>query len=168
MESLFRSLHFVAIMEDVMSWRESKKVNFSIRFLYREGPKCFFLVAHYLEALGCGEGVLFCLGVTWSRTLTQNQLKSWGWSITNRYYSCKEMERTFDCLILFSSKGRMLWNLIFSLFGVQWVLHSSVRGNLLGQNVSFCGQNVSFVGKKEVGVEGCFLILDVDLMEGKK
>ena len=35
------------------------------------------------------------------------------------------------------AKARLLLNLIFSLFGVQWVLHMSVRSNLLGWRVLF-------------------------------
>ncbi|RVW36606.1 hypothetical protein CK203_072835 [Vitis vinifera] len=35
---------------------------------------------------------------------------------------------------------RMLWNVIFALFGVHWVLHSSMKGNLLGWHGSFVGK----------------------------
>ena len=34
----------------------------------------------------------------------------------------------------------MLWLLILSFFGVQWVMHSSVRRNLLGWHGSFVGK----------------------------
>ena len=34
----------------------------------------------------------------------------------------------------------MLWLLIFSPFGVQWVMHSSVKRNLLGWHGSFVGK----------------------------
>ena len=34
----------------------------------------------------------------------------------------------------------MLWLLNFSIFGVQWVMHSSVRRNLLGWHGSFVGK----------------------------
>ena len=34
----------------------------------------------------------------------------------------------------------MLWLMIFSLFGVQWVMHSSVKRNLLGWHGSFVGK----------------------------
>ena len=34
----------------------------------------------------------------------------------------------------------ILWHLIFSLFGVAWVVHSSVRGNFLSCHGSFMGK----------------------------
>ena len=40
---------------------------------------------------------------------------------------CKEEEETTNHLILFYGKAKMLWNLIYSIFGVQWVMHSSIR-----------------------------------------
>ena len=58
----------------------------------------------------------------------------------NRCFLCKGEEETNDLLFLFCNKASMLWNLIFSLFSVQWVLHSTVRGNLLGWNGAFVGK----------------------------
>ena len=40
----------------------------------------------------------------------------------------------------FCDKARMLWNLVYSLFGVQWVMHSSIRRNLLGWHDSCVGK----------------------------
>ena len=58
----------------------------------------------------------------------------------NRCYLCKEKEETSDHLILFCKKATMLWILIFSLFSVQWVLHSSIKRNLLGWHGAFLGK----------------------------
>ena len=58
----------------------------------------------------------------------------------NRCYLCKEKEETSDHLILFCEKATMLWSSIFSLFGVQLVLHSSIKRNLLGWHGVFVGQ----------------------------
>ena len=69
------------------------------------------------------------LGVDFS---TLNQLKRRGWNILNRFYLWKKDEETTNHLLLFCDKARMLWNLVYSLFGVQWVMHSSIRRNLLG------------------------------------
>ena len=42
-----------------------------------------------------------------------------------------------DYLLLHCSKTRMLWDLFFSLFGVSWILSSSVKDSLLGWKGSF-------------------------------
>ena len=63
-----------------------------------------------------------------------------GWSIPNRCFLCKQEEETTDHLLLFCEKARMLWLLIFSLFRVHWVMHSSVKRNLLGWHGSFVGK----------------------------
>ena len=67
-------------------------------------------------------------------------MKRFGWSIPNRCYLCKNEEETIDHLLLFCEKAKMLWLMIFSLFGVQWVMHYSVRRNLLGWHGSFVGK----------------------------
>ena len=58
----------------------------------------------------------------------------------NRCFLCKEEEETNDHLFLFCNKASMLGNMIFSLFSVQWVLQSIVRGDLLGWNDAFVGK----------------------------
>ena len=82
----------------------------------------------------------FAWEASWSRLLTLDQLKRRGWNIPNRCYLCKTEEETIDHLLLFCDKARMLWNLIYSLFGVKWVMHSSIRRNLLGWHSSFVGK----------------------------
>lgn len=58
----------------------------------------------------------------------------------NRCYLCKgEKEMTYH-LLLHCSKARMVLHLIYSPFGVEWVMHSSVRGNLLDWHESFMGK----------------------------
>ncbi|RVW89084.1 LINE-1 retrotransposable element ORF2 protein [Vitis vinifera] len=76
----------------------------------------------------------------WNRLLTTDRLKRFGWSIPNRCFLCKQDEETTDHLLMFCEKAKMLWLLIFSLFGVQWVMHSSVKRNLLGWHGSFVGK----------------------------
>ena len=60
--------------------------------------------------------------------------------MSNRCYLCKEKEETSDHLILFCKKATMLWSLIFSILGVQWVLHSLIKRNLFGWRGAFVGK----------------------------
>ena len=58
----------------------------------------------------------------------------------NRCYMCKEEEEMSDHILLHCPKTHILWQLIFALFGVQWVMHSSVRGLLLSWGGFFVGR----------------------------
>ena len=75
-----------------------------------------------------------------NKILTINQLKKRGWNMPNRCYLSKEKEEASDHLFLFFKKATMLWRLIFSLFGVQRVLHSSIKRNLSGWHDAFVGK----------------------------
>ena len=44
----------------------------------------------------------------------------------NRCYMCKGEEKTSDHSLLHCLKARILWQPIFALFGVEWVMHSLV------------------------------------------
>ena len=69
---------------------------------------------------------------------------------------CKSEEETIDHLLLYCSKVRVIWYLIFSLLEVQWVMHFSVIENLLGWYDYFdgkkmnekCGRLLSYVYRR--------------------
>ena len=79
----------------------------------------------------------FAWEASWNIILTIDQLKRRGWNMPNKCYLCKVEEETSDHLILFCKKATMLWSLLFSLFDVQWVLHSSIKRNLIAWHGAF-------------------------------
>ena len=60
--------------------------------------------------------------------------------MANRYFMCLEKEENINHLLLHCSRTRVLWDLLFSLFRVSWVLPSSVRETLLSWNGFFLGK----------------------------
>ena len=145
-ESLLWKLQPLAVRrdaEDILSWQESR--NGFFLFIPFIVPTQGLLVILSHGALFGGLGTpmrvsLFAWEASWNRILTCDQLKRRGWNLPNRCYLCKQEEETNDHLFLVCIKVRMLWNVIFALFGVHWVLHSSMKGNLLGWHGSFVGK----------------------------
>ena len=85
-----------------------------------------------MEELCPTKGVFLCLGGFLGKILTSDQLKRRGFSIANCCPLCQKSEETVDHLLLHCTMTRVLWDLLFSLFGVSWVLLASVRDSLLG------------------------------------
>ena len=54
------------------------------------------------------------------------------WSLADMCYFCHLHEESIDHLLLHREKTRVLWELLFALFRVSWVLPLLVRETLLG------------------------------------
>ena len=73
----------------------------------------------------------FVWEATWGKTLTLDMVQKRGRALANRCFMCLEKEETIDHFFLHCSKTRVLWDLLFTLFEVSWVLPSSVGETLL-------------------------------------
>ena len=56
-----------------------------------------------------------------------DQLKRRGWSLPSRCFMCKAEKESTNHLLLHYPKATMIWQLIFVLFGVQWVMSFSIK-----------------------------------------
>ena len=72
--------------------------------------------------------------------MTLDKLQRRGISLVNRCFLCQEAEELVDHLLLHCRKTRVLWELLFSLFGVNWIISGSVRDMLLGWKGTFVGK----------------------------
>ena len=61
------------------------------------------------------------------KIFTLDQLKRKGVPLRNRCYRYKREEESFDHILLHCALVSMLRQLIFSIFGVAWVIQSSTR-----------------------------------------
>ena len=77
---------------------------------------------------------------TWGKALTLDQLQRRGWSLANRCFLWLSHEESTDHILVHCDKARVLWDLLFSLFRVFWVMQSIVRETLLGWHSSFVGR----------------------------
>ena len=122
---------------DDMAWMGTKNEFFSVKIFY------FSLASRSLESFphstvwnswAPARASFFVWEADWARILTQDQLRRRGWRLPNRCYMCKVVEETGYHILLHCPKASLLWQLVFALFQVQWVMHSSVRGVLLSWN----------------------------------
>ena len=65
------------------------------------------------------------------KVLTLEQLQRRGCLLENRCFLCLSEVETVDHL-LHCAKTLVLWNFLFSLFGVTWILSCLVKETLLG------------------------------------
>ena len=79
----------------------------------------------------------FAWEASWGKVLTQDQLKRRGWILANRCFLCCDEEEMINHILVHCPKVRVLWDLVYSLFGVNWVLPLTVRDTLIGWSASF-------------------------------
>ena len=127
---------------DKVCWSNAKSGTFSVRSLYsslEEGRSKSFLSGM------CGMLGFHLIWVSslerWlGEKLTLDQLQRRGWSFANKCFLCYTHKESIDHILLHCNKARVLWQLLFSLFGIPWVIHSSIRDTLLGWHGSFVGR----------------------------
>ncbi|RVX12362.1 Phosphatidylinositol 4-kinase alpha 1 [Vitis vinifera] len=75
---------------------------------------------------------LFCLGGDFGESLNFGSYPEEGVFLANGCFLCHLEEETVDPILLHCVKTRILWQLLFALFGVSWALPFSVKETLLG------------------------------------
>ena len=129
-----------ADVEDRMVWKETKNEIFTVKSLYKSlvhscavSFPCNIIWSPYVPT----KVSFFAWVASWEKVLTQDQLKRRGWILANRCCFCCVEEETINHILVHCSKAKILWDLVFSLFGVNWVLPFTVRDTLLSWYVSF-------------------------------
>ncbi|RVW65755.1 LINE-1 retrotransposable element ORF2 protein [Vitis vinifera] len=126
--------------EDRMLWRGTKNEIFTVKSLYKSLDHSYavsfpgnIIWSPYVPS----KVSFFAWEASWEKVLTQDQLKRKGWILANRCCLCCVEEETINHILVHCSKTKMLWDLLLSLFGVNWVMPFSVRDTLLSWYVSF-------------------------------
>lgn len=76
----------------------------------------------------------------WGRMLALDELKRSGLMFPNQCSMRKGEEWSLNHFLLYCSKVRILWLLVYSLFGRAWLMHSLARGNFLIWHGSVLGR----------------------------
>ena len=139
-----QSKRVIEDVEDTVSWTETKSGKFSIKSLYialEAGGSSLFPSSFIWNANVQPKISFFAWEATWGKALTLDLVQKRGWALANRCFMCLEKEETINHLLLHCSRTRALWDLLFALFAVSWVLPFSVRETLLSWNGFFMGKN---------------------------
>ena len=108
-------------VEDRMIWIASRCGTFTVKSLYsilepRDSP--LFPCGSIWRASVPPKVAFFAWEASWDKILTLDQLQRRGDSLANRCFLCLFEVETVDHLLLYCAKTQVLWNLLFSLFGV--------------------------------------------------
>ena len=130
-------------LEDRALWKETRSGSFLLSFfmmLWRQGMQPLFCGTSYGIHECLSKWAFFAWEASCGKVLTLDRLKRRGWTLANRCFLCLVEEEYIDHVLIHCSKAKVLWELIFALFGVSWVLPLSVKETLLGWNGSFVGK----------------------------
>ncbi|KAJ9691054.1 hypothetical protein PVL29_013294 [Vitis rotundifolia] len=145
-ERLLQKIHTFRVQgeeEDSVIWTASKDGVFSIKSLYsmlEEGGSSLFPSKSIWRVRVPTKVAFFAWEASWGKVLTLEQLQRRGFSMANRCFLCLSEVETVDHLLLHCGRTRTLWNLLFSLFGVSWILSRTVKETLLGWSGAFVGK----------------------------
>ena len=121
-------------MEDREPWKETKDENFSVQSFYSAlKPRSAVSFPQSIIWSPCVPTKVGFFGseASWGKVLTLDRLKRRGWHLANRCFLCGVEEESIDHILINCTKARVLWELLFALFGVLWVLPFSVKDTLL-------------------------------------
>ncbi|RVW15499.1 putative inactive ATP-dependent zinc metalloprotease FTSHI 1, chloroplastic [Vitis vinifera] len=120
--------------EDKMVWTASRSGVFSVKSLYstlEPGGSALFPYVGIWRACVPPKVAFFTWEASWGKILTLDQLQRRGYSLANRCFLCLAEAETVDHLLLHCVMTRALWNLLFSLFGVERVLSGTTLSQVV-------------------------------------
>ena len=127
-------------LEDRVLWKETKDKIFSVKSLHSAlEPKSAVTFPWNIIWSPCVPTKVgfFAWEALWGKVLTLDQLKRGGWPIANRCFLCCTEKESINHILIHCSKARVLWELVFALFGVMWILPLLARDTFLGWHGSF-------------------------------
>ena len=130
--------------DDLMIFKEKRDGHFSMKLIFKALVQLDVVVCPHRFIwntwVSTKVSFFFCLGASWGKMLTLDQLKRRERALVNRCFLYGEEKEMVDHLLVHCSKARLPWDLFLAVIGVNWVFPLSVRETLLGRLL--CGEKV--------------------------
>ena len=133
----------ITLEEDLALWKGGKNGKFGLKDAYG-------LLTSHSTSLFPKKGIwvenvpsklaFFAWEATWGRILTIDRLQKRGWQIPNRCYLCGSEEENVNHLFIHCTVASVLWGMVLSLFGAQWVFPETVKEVIISWKGSFVGK----------------------------
>ncbi|RVW97276.1 hypothetical protein CK203_025870 [Vitis vinifera] len=116
--------------EDTVLWKGGGLDIFRIRETYNllvaPNPLVFPKKSIWVDKVPT-KVAFFAWEATWEKILTLDRLQKRGWQLPNRCYLCGCEEENVNHILLHCTVVRVLWEIVLTLFGVQWVFPETVK-----------------------------------------
>ena len=138
----------ISFEEESVFWKGGENGKFGVKEAYN------LLIAP-------NEFAFFFFFFTWGKILTLDRLQKRGWQLPNCCFLCGCEEETVNHIFLHCIVVRVLWEIIFALFGIQWVFSETVKDVLFSLRVLLWGKK-----GKRFGIP--FRCVSLDGLEGNE
>jgi hypothetical protein len=136
--SFYELLYFIRIRHrevDRVVWNLSKKMNFEVKTFYK-ALVCHEAAQFPWKGIWRVKALKLMAFFVWTavlgKILTHDNLRRRGIVVVKWCIMCKRHGESVDHLLLHCDVARVVWSYFFSLFGVEWVMPSSVLDLLSG------------------------------------
>jgi hypothetical protein len=145
MISFYEQLYSIRIRHgevDRVVWNLSKKRNFEVKTFYKAlvGHEAAYFPWKGIWRVQAPKRVAFFVWIAaLGKIFTHDNLRRRGIVVVEWCVMCKKLGESVDHILLHCDVARVVWSYFYSLFGVEWVMPSSVLdlmsgwGTLLGR-----------------------------------
>ncbi|RVX13534.1 Transposon TX1 uncharacterized 149 kDa protein [Vitis vinifera] len=135
--------HRPSLEDDSVVWRQGRNGIFKIKEAYRQldKPNVTVFPARRIWVDRVPTKVcFFAWEATWGKVLTLDRLQLRGVHLPNCCFLCGCEEENVNHILLHCIVTRALWDIIFGLIDVKWVLPETVKETLISWRGSFVGK----------------------------
>ncbi|KAJ9693798.1 hypothetical protein PVL29_009659 [Vitis rotundifolia] len=135
--------HRPALGDDSVNWRQGRNGFFRVKDAYRllDKPNVTVFPAKKIWVDRVPTKVcFFAWEATWEKVLTLDRLQIRGVQLPNCCFLCGCEEENVNHILLHCIVTRVLWDIIFGLIDIKWVLPETVKETLISWRGSFVGK----------------------------